>query len=85
MVKERSVKVRMGAESSFGEDTLSGDVEFIEKKLSVKALVSSSKEDGSAYLVRGVDGVWSCSCKSYEFKRDCKHIGFVMERLGGLE
>ena len=35
------------------------------------------KSKDKVYLVQRVAGKFSCSCKGFEFRRDCKHIGIV--------
>jgi hypothetical protein len=35
------------------------------------------KSKDKVYLVQRVGGKFSCSCKGFEFRRDCKHIGLV--------
>jgi len=35
---------------------------------------------GKVYLVTRIAGKFNCSCKGFEFRRDCKHVGFVGKR-----
>lgn len=35
------------------------------------------KSKDKVYLVQRVGGKFSCTCKGFEFRRDCKHIGLV--------
>lgn len=35
------------------------------------------KSKDKIYLVQRVNGKFSCTCKGFEFRRDCKHIGLV--------
>ena len=35
------------------------------------------KSKDKVYLVQRVGGKFSCSCKGFEFRRDCKHVGLV--------
>ena len=38
-------------------------------------------EDGSKfYIVQRVEGKFSCTCKGFEFRKDCKHIGAVSKK-----
>ena len=57
----------------------------IEYLVGSATLVSTEKkawkvksEDGKrVYLVQRVNGKFSCSCKGFEFRKDCKHVGAV--------
>jgi len=35
---------------------------------------------GKVYLVTRIAGKFNCSCKGFEFRRDCKHVGAVGKR-----
>ena len=35
---------------------------------------------GKVYLVTRIAGAFNCSCKGFEFHRDCKHVGAVGKR-----
>jgi hypothetical protein len=37
-------------------------------------------EDGNTYLVQRIDGKFYCTCKGFEFHKDCKHIGMVNQK-----
>lgn len=38
-------------------------------------------EDGSKfYIVQRIEGKFSCTCKGFEFRKDCKHIGAVSKK-----
>ena len=38
-------------------------------------------EDGSKfYIVRRIEGKFSCTCKGFEFRKDCKHVGAVSKK-----
>jgi hypothetical protein len=38
-------------------------------------------EDGKrVYLVQRVNGKFSCTCKGFEFRKDCKHVGAVSKK-----
>jgi len=39
-----------------------------------KAWKVKSADGKSIYLVQRVNGKFSCTCKGFEFRRDCKHI-----------
>jgi hypothetical protein len=43
-----------------------------------KAWKVKSKE--KVYLVTRVNGKFNCSCKGFEFRRDCKHVGAVSKK-----
>ena len=38
------------------------------------------KSKGNVYLVQRVNGKFSCTCKGFEFRRDCKHVGAVSKK-----
>ena len=42
-----------------------------------KAWKVKSKDGKRAYLVQRVNGKFSCTCKGFEFRKDCKHIAAV--------
>ncbi len=38
-------------------------------------------EDGKrVYLVQRMNGKFSCTCKGFEFRKDCKHVGAVSKK-----
>ena len=38
-------------------------------------------EDGSKfYIVQRIEGKFSCTCKGFEFRKDCKHVGAVSKK-----
>ena len=41
--------------------------------------VKSGKGD-SFYIVERIAGKFSCTCKGFEFRKDCKHIGLVSKK-----
>lgn len=41
--------------------------------------VKSGKGDGF-YIVERVNGKFSCTCKGFEFRKDCKHVGLVSKK-----
>ena len=38
------------------------------------------KSKDKIYLVTRIGGKFNCSCKGFEFRRDCKHIGAVSKK-----
>ena len=38
------------------------------------------KSKDKVYLVQSIGGKFSCSCKGFEFRRDCKHVGAVSKK-----
>ena len=38
------------------------------------------KSKDKVYLVTRIGGKFNCSCKGFEFRRDCKHIGAVSKK-----
>lgn len=56
-------------------EVLTGSSENVET--SRKAWKVKSTNGKSTYIVQRVDGRYSCTCKGFEFRRDCKHIGLV--------
>lgn len=40
--------------------------------------VESSKP-GSYYMVKSINGVFSCTCKGYQFRGNCRHIKEIKE------
>jgi hypothetical protein len=42
-----------------------------------KAWKVKSGDGKSFYIVERVNGKFSCTCKGFEFRKDCKHIGAV--------
>jgi hypothetical protein len=38
------------------------------------------KSKDKVYLVTRVNGKFNCSCKGFEFRRDCKHVGAVSKK-----
>ena len=45
-----------------------------------KAWKVKSEDGKRVYLVQRVNGKFSCSCKGFEFRKDCKHIGAVSKK-----
>jgi hypothetical protein len=38
------------------------------------------KSGDSVYLVQRMNGKYSCTCKGFEFRRECKHIAAVAKK-----
>ena len=45
-----------------------------------KAWKVKSADGKSVYIVTRVNGKFSCTCKGFEFRKDCKHVGAVAKR-----
>ena len=45
-----------------------------------KAWKVKSEDGKRVYLVQRVNGKFSCTCKGFEFRKDCKHIGAVSKK-----
>lgn len=45
-----------------------------------KAWKVKSGDGKSFYVVQRVNGKFSCTCKGFEFRKDCKHIGAVSKK-----
>ena len=45
-----------------------------------KAWKVKSGDGKRVYLVQRVNGKFSCSCKGFEFRKDCKHVGAVSKK-----
>jgi len=45
-----------------------------------KAWKVKSEDGKRVYLVQRIDGKYTCTCKGFEFRKDCKHIGAVSKR-----
>lgn len=45
-----------------------------------KAWKVKSEDGKRVYLVQRVNGKFSCSCKGFEFRKDCKHVGAVSKK-----
>ena len=45
-----------------------------------KAWKVKSTDGKKFYLVQRVNGKFSCTCKGFEFRKDCKHIGAVSKK-----
>jgi len=41
--------------------------------------VENSKQNGY-YTVTSQQGLWSCSCPGFGFRRDCKHVKLIKEK-----
>ena len=55
-------------------------IEYLEGKsitLDTHTKAWKIKSKDKVYLVQRVAGKFSCTCKGFEFRRDCKHIGLV--------
>jgi hypothetical protein len=39
-----------------------------------------SKKSGGLYLVSYISGKFTCTCKGFVFRRDCRHIGSVSKK-----
>lgn len=60
------------------------------KKLSLSAIVAPAVADSSwevenskqngYYIVTSQQGLWSCSCPGFGFRRDCKHVKLIKEK-----
>lgn len=56
-------------------EVVSGSTSTVET--SNKAWKVKSGDGKRVYLVQRVNGRFSCTCKGFEFRRDCKHVGLV--------
>lgn len=45
-----------------------------------KAWKVKSGDGSKFYIVERVEGKFSCTCKGFEFRKDCKHIGLVSKK-----
>jgi len=45
-----------------------------------KAWKVKSGDGKSFYIVERIEGKYTCTCKGFEFRKDCKHIGAVSKR-----
>ncbi len=45
-----------------------------------KAWKVKSGDGKSFYIVERLNGKFSCTCKGFEFRKDCKHIGAVSKK-----
>ena len=45
-----------------------------------KAWKVKSEDGKRVYLVQRVNGKFSCTCKGFEFRKDCKHVGAVSKK-----
>ena len=45
-----------------------------------KAWKVKSGDGKSFYIVERIEGKYSCTCKGFEFRKDCKHIGLVSKK-----
>jgi len=45
-----------------------------------KAWKVKSGDGKKVYLVQRVNGKFSCTCKGFEFRKDCKHVGAVSKK-----
>jgi len=45
-----------------------------------KAWKVKSEDGKRVYLVQRIDGKYTCTCKGFEFRKDCKHIGIVSKK-----
>ena len=43
--------------------------------------VPSSSQPNTEYLVEAVNDGWTCQCKGFEFRGNCKHIAAVERRI----
>ena len=46
-----------------------------------KAWKVKSGDGKNFYIVERVEGKFSCTCKGFEFRKDCKHIGAVAKKV----
>jgi hypothetical protein len=46
-----------------------------------KAWKVKSTDGKKIYLVQRVNGKFSCTCKGFEFRKDCRHIGAVAKKV----
>jgi hypothetical protein len=46
-----------------------------------KAWKVKSSDGKKIYIVERVNGKFTCSCKGFEFRRDCRHIGAVAKKV----
>ena len=45
-----------------------------------KAWKVKSGDGKNFYIVERVEGKFSCTCKGFEFRKDCKHVGAVSKK-----
>ena len=45
-----------------------------------KAWKVKSGDGKNFYIVERVNGKFSCTCKGFEFRKDCKHVGAVSKK-----
>lgn len=45
-----------------------------------KAWKVKSGDGKSFYIVERLNGKFSCTCKGFEFRKDCKHVGAVSKK-----
>ena len=45
-----------------------------------KAWKVKSADGKNTYIVERLNGKFSCSCKGFEFRKDCKHVGAVSKK-----
>ena len=45
-----------------------------------KAWKVKSGDGKNFYIVQRIEGKFSCTCKGFEFRKDCKHIGAVSKK-----
>ena len=45
-----------------------------------KAWKVKSEDGKNFYIVQRIEGKFSCTCKGFEFRKDCKHIGAVSKK-----
>lgn len=60
------IEVLMGSSAQVATDT--------------KAWKVKSEDGKRVYLVQRVNGKFSCTCKGFEFRKDCKHVGAVSKK-----
>lgn len=51
------------------------------KEASEEVTRKTYKVPGKDYVVSEVNGVWSCTCKGFQFRRKCRHIEEIKECL----
>lgn len=59
-------------------EIITGESKTVET--SNKAWKVTSDDGSKVYLVQRVDGRFSCTCKGFEFHKDCKHIELVSKK-----
>ena len=45
-----------------------------------KAWKVKSGDGKNFYIVERIEGKFSCTCKGFEFRKDCKHVGAVSKK-----